>query len=159
MFLSLDVFMKQTVVAIFLAIILALSYSSLEISVSGGNGCAVNGTSADAGGGTRPNDGKIEDMAGFHGFTAYNVLNGTSVKIQSADRPSFVFRNTSSNVQAYNPATSKRLLHNALRSFSECCATHFFPGRYSILKHNAGILDRGMSSNSERIHFLRILIV
>lgn len=157
MLISLEDFMKKTVVTIFLAILMALSFSALELTLpvlqSDDTASAAASAASDA------DAGIIEDMAGFHGFTAYNVLNGTSEKIQATDRQVFVFRNSSGGPSGYNPASSKRLSQNGIRCFYENIQIHHMPGRYTLSGHNSDILYRGMSSNSERIHFLRVLIV
>lgn len=95
----------------------------------------------------------------FHGFIAHNALRGTSEKIQTPDRQIFLYRNSSGGWSGYNPGNTKRQTQSTCRLPFDSGITHSSRARYFLLAHNSNMLDGGMSSNSERIHILHILII
>lgn len=99
------------------------------------------------------------NLTEFHGYIAHNALNGTSETLDSADRHEFVFRNSNNGWQGFSCGSSKRHVQTTLRFSSDSCMSHSCPARYSLNRHNVTILDDGMSSNSERIHLLHVLII
>lgn len=153
--LSLGPIMKHIAVTIIMAVTLAISYTALDIPVAGNIVCNTE----DSGTGNRTDSHTLGNTEGFHGFIAYNALSGTSERITTADRQVFVFRDPAGGSAGYNQAASKRQNTPGMRWVLENSVTHSLPARYYLLQHNVNILDRGMSSNSERIHFLRILII
>ena len=149
--------MKKLLYMIFMAVAFAAIYHAEMIPAAELSACMENVSSQD----NRPSDScNIIKDDGFRGFFAYNALNGTSEQINASDnRQVLVYRNTYGGPAGYNPASSKRQHSPGLKWLLEGGITHSFPEKYYFLQHNVNILDRGMSSNSERIHLLRILIV
>ena len=135
--------MKKLLYMIFMAVAFAAIYHAEMIPAAELSACMENVSSQDNRSSGTCNTIKDD---GFRGFFAYNALNGTSEQINASDnRQVLVYRNTYGGPAGYNPASSKR---------------QHSPGLKWLLEGgNVNILDRGMSSNSERIHLLRILIV
>ncbi len=86
------------------------------------------------------------------GLIAYNAIQGTAETIHTSDRKVLVCR-------GYNQASAKRQLSAASKWMFRSMSCQYIPSRHLSIVYNADILDKGMSANSERIHFLRILIV
>ena len=101
----------------------------------------------------------IENIYDGPGFIAYNAIKGTSEKIQTPDRQVYLYRNSYNGPAGYSQATSKRQSGSGFKWSLVHSINHSLLNRYYFLTHNMMILDRGMSSNSERIHLLRVLIV
>ena len=92
------------------------------------------------------------------GLIAYNAIQGTAETIHTSDRKVLVCRNSYSG-PGYNQASAKRQLSAASKWMFRSMSCQYIPSRHLSIVYNADILDKGMSANSERIHFLRILIV
>ncbi len=158
----LAIFARPIMKKLFYTIILALAaaaavYSALTISVAEMPDFTESGISSDTG---RKGCVNILKDSDLEGLFAYNALKGTAEHLNASDnRQVLVFRNTGTGVPGYNQASSKRQHSPSFKLQCEGGITHSFPEKYYFLQHNVNILDRGMSSNSERIHLLRILIV
>ena len=143
----------------FLNIIIAASAAILTCTALMISAAEFSGScSGETGTETQSADNILKD-SGFTGFIAYNALNGTSEQIGTADRQVLVFRNSFNGTSLYQHAASKRQVSLNDKWHHEAGITHSFPARYYIMHHNVELLDRGMSSNSERIHLLRLLLI
>lgn len=144
----------------FLNIIIAASAAILTCTALMISAAEFSGScSGETGTETQSADNNILKDSGFTGFIAYNALNGTSEQIGTADRQVLVFRNSFNGTSLYQHAASKRQVSLNDKWHHEAGITHSFPERYYIMHHNVELLDRGMSSNSERIHLLRLLLI
>ena len=149
--------MKKFFYIIFIAISAIVISSALIASVTEMQDLAETEISSDSQSGTAENILRNSD---FGHLFAYNAIKGTTEKLNAADsRQVLVYRNSYSGPSAYSQASSKRQTSSGLKWHIDAGVTHSFPERYYLLGHNVNLLDRGMSSNSERIHLLRILII
>lgn len=90
-------------------------------------------------------------------FTAYNLLNGTSAKIHATDRQTVLYRNQSNAASVFQQASKRQL--NFKFQDAESGMGHRLWVKYRYNRQKADILYGGLSSNSDRIHLLRVLII
>lgn len=146
--------MRKLISTIIAALALGLAWTAAMMTAEDGTGCQADcHVCRDTG-----HTGRTSDIHDFRGFIAFNALNGTSERIEATDRQVFVCRNSMQNC-GYNPAASKRQISQVFRNTPESVVNQHILSKYHLFLENCSILDGGLSSNSERLHLLRILIV
>ena len=154
-FVTLKNFMKTTVKTALMIIMTAAAYAAamafFTIEDTAEYACRTTGECGTAG-------TSSEDFRTFHGFIAYNALNGTSAELKATEKEVLVYRNSFQNL-GYNPASEKRPGGIGFKWAADNTINNSLSTKYFFFLHNDEILDGGLPTNAERMHRLRILII
>lgn len=150
--------MKKLTNTVILVLVIGLAYAAAMISAGGGPRGPVVPAPDYAACNYAGSAEKTADIHDFHGFIAFNALNGTSERIDATDRQVVVCRNSFQNC-GYNSAASKRQVSHGFRSLFENAVNQYFLSKLHLYADNCNVLAGGFQSSTERLHLFRILIV